>query len=318
MPGTDPWEATKVVFGLLGALPHLPELPSRGPGADMIGRAVHLLVGLHGDVQPSGWRLVPAAGLDERRGAAWLGEDLDALEEIGAEHDGPLKLQVCGPVTLASTVELSRGGLAAKDPGARRDLTASLAQGVADHVAQVARRLPRAQVVLQVDEPALPVALAGRLRTASGWGELRALEAWEAETSLRAMVEAAGVPVVFHCCAPEAPVEVFRRAGAAGVSLDATMLIQRDDQTLGEAVDAGCRLLLGVVPSLDATLSVPRDTVAPVRRLWQRLGFPAGQLASAVTVTPTCGLAGASPAHARAALAAAVAAGTALVDDPEG
>ena len=36
---------------------------------------------------------------------------------------------------------------------------------------------------------------------------------------------------------------------------------------------------------------------------WRELGFPADELAGAVTLTPSCGLAGATPAYARAAMA---------------
>ena len=35
---------------------------------------------------------------------------------------------------------------------------------------------------------------------------------------------------------------------------------------------------------------------------WRELGFPAEQLHTAVTLTPACGMAGASPAYARAAM----------------
>ena len=38
MPGTDPRESARVVMGECHALPFLPELPERGPGADQIGR----------------------------------------------------------------------------------------------------------------------------------------------------------------------------------------------------------------------------------------------------------------------------------------
>ena len=38
LPGTDMVEAIKLVFGELPDLPHLPELPGRGPGAELIGR----------------------------------------------------------------------------------------------------------------------------------------------------------------------------------------------------------------------------------------------------------------------------------------
>src|ERR1700712_3767395 len=46
MPGTDPAGAAAVVFGELPDFPHLPELPARGVGADMLGRTAALLVDL--------------------------------------------------------------------------------------------------------------------------------------------------------------------------------------------------------------------------------------------------------------------------------
>jgi hypothetical protein len=39
-----------------------------------------------------------------------------------------------------------------------------------------------------------------------------------------------------------------------------------------------------------------------VRAWWRELGFPAEQLAGAVTLTPSCGLAGATPEYARSAM----------------
>jgi hypothetical protein len=57
-----------------------------------------------------------------------------------------------------------------------------------------------------------------------------------------------------------------------------------------------------------------------LRRLWQRLGLPVDQLARLV-VTPTCGLAGASPTgpqQARAVLAASREVARQIADDPEG
>ena len=80
MPHADPREAAAVVAGELPDLPHLAELPGRGPGADMVGRAAALLVDLHVDVQPSGWRLVDRPGRDERRARSYLSHDLDELE----------------------------------------------------------------------------------------------------------------------------------------------------------------------------------------------------------------------------------------------
>jgi hypothetical protein len=39
-----------------------------------------------------------------------------------------------------------------------------------------------------------------------------------------------------------------------------------------------------------------------VQAWWRELGFPAGRLAGAVTLTPACGLAGASAGYARDAM----------------
>src|SRR3954470_10274388 len=130
VPGTDPLEAVRLVLGELPDLPHLPELPARGPGADLIGRAAAALVDLHVDLQPSGWRLVSRAGLDEHRAAELLERDLDALVPVAPGHDGPFKVQLAGPWTLAATLELPRGGRAVVDAGARRDLLESHAETV--------------------------------------------------------------------------------------------------------------------------------------------------------------------------------------------
>jgi len=55
-------------------------------------------------------------------------------------------------------------------------------------------------------------------------------------------------------------------------------------------------------------------TVEPVRQLWVRLGLDRQRLVDQVVVTPTCGLAGASPPHARAALTLAREAARALTE----
>jgi hypothetical protein len=110
-------------------------------------------------------------------------------------------------------------------------------------------------------------------------------------------------PVV-HCCAPHVPVALLRKAGAAAVSLDATLLTPQDDDGLGEAVESGAGLLLGVVPALDAPLSDLAAMMAPVQALWRRLGQSPEALGRTVVITPTCGMAGASPEHARRALQA--------------
>jgi len=45
-----------------------------------------------------------------------------------------------------------------------------------------------------------------------------------------------------------------------------------------------------------------RETAERVLRLWRRVGLPLATAAEQAVITPACGLAGASPAEARAAL----------------
>ena len=170
LPGTDPAEAMRLVLGELPDFAHLPELPARGPGADLIGRSAALLVDLAFDLTPGGWRLVPRPGIDQRRAREFLERDVDALYDVAGGYEGPLKLQAAGPWTLAAGLERSRGDRAVVDPGARRDLAQSLAEGLAAHVAAVAARVPGATVLLQLDEPSVPAVLQGGLPTVSGFG----------------------------------------------------------------------------------------------------------------------------------------------------
>ncbi|MFC9078137.1 methionine synthase [Streptomyces sp. NPDC057062] len=318
MPGADTREAAKTVTGSLEDFPFLPELPARGPGADMIGRTAGMLVDLYARVEPSGWRFSDRPGRDSRRARSWLGEDLDALEEFTQDYEGPLKVQAVGPWTLAAALELRNGEAALSDAGACRDLAGSLGEGLRLHLDEVRRRIPGARIVLQLDEPSLTSVLRGQVRTASGYRTHGAVDRQVVEAALRDVVGVhADGPVVVHSCAPDVPFALLRRAGAAAVSFDFSLLTERDDDAIGEAVEGGTRLFAGVVASTDVPLSDPAGSVMGVRTLWRRLGLNPGLLAEAVTVTPTCGLAGASPDFARKALAHCVRAARSLAENPE-
>ncbi|MBF6052181.1 methionine synthase [Streptomyces eurocidicus] len=321
MPGGDAREAVKTVTGSLEALPYLPELPARGPGADMIGRTAGMLVDVFARVEPSGWRIGDRPGRDTKRARSWLGEDLDALEEFTQGYEGALKVSAVGPWTLAAALELRGGEAALGDPGACRDLTASLAEGLRAHLADVRRRVPGARVVLQLDEPSLTAVLSGRVRTASGYRTYRAVDRAVVEGALRDLAavarEATGASPVVHSCAPQVPFALLRRAGVEGVSFDFSLFTEREEEAVGEAVEAGTKLLVGVVPGVDGPLSDPAGSVMGVRTLWRRLGLSPGTLAESVVITPACGLAGASPAYARTALAHCARAARSLADNPE-
>ncbi|MCW2621585.1 MAG: Vitamin-B12 independent methionine synthase [Frankiales bacterium] len=317
LPGTDAVEAVRFVLGELPEFAFLPELPARGPHADLAGRSAALLTDLWVDLQPSGWRLTPRSSRDGIRARDELTRDLDALEEAAVESPPALlKVQVAGPWTLVSLLELNRGERALADHGAVRDLADSLAEGLRLHLADVQRRVPTAVVVLQLDEPSLPAVLGARIRTSSGVATLRAPQPQRAREVLATVLEA-GRHTIVHCCAPSPPITLMREAGAEALALDATLLRQSDDDALGEAVEAGLGLLLGCVAGTDAPLPAVADSLAPVRRLWRRLGLDPARLPEVVVVTPTCGLAGSTPAYARQALRHCVEAAAALGEEPE-
>jgi hypothetical protein len=344
MPGTDPAETARVIFGELPDLPHLAELPDRGPGADLTGRTAALLIELPVDMTTGRWRFTDRPGRDVRRAQTMLAHDLDALEEAADGYQGQLKIQVCGPWTLAATIELARSQNAAlADRSAVADLTNSLAEGVAGHVAEVRRRVPGAQLLLQLDEPALPAVIEGSLPTASGFGRLPAIDGPDIEMGLRTVLQAAQAPALIHCCGMSVPFGMMKTAGADAVGFDLSQLRRGEEETLAELVEAGLGVFVGAVPATPGAPAGPsgdnrtpertssqrtssestgsdrasagqlpsREAVAGrVVELWRRMGWPAARgtggtsgIAAQVVITPACGLAGAPPGYAKTALA---------------
>lgn len=300
LPGTDPREAVAVVFGELPDFPHLPELPQRGPGAELIGRGAALLVDLPVEIVASGWALTSRPGRDLRRAHDYLARDLDALEEHAQGYAGALKLQAAGPWTLAADIELPSGHKVVSDAGAVRDLTASLCEGLAQHLADVARRVPGATLVLQLDEPSLPAVLGGRVPTPSGYGTIAAIDEPIARQALGDVLSVAppGARAV-HCCAADVPIALVSEAGADALALDRSLVSTAQYDELGSRVDAGLDLWLGVVEP-DATYRQARDAAAGLCR---DLGLPPAELPRRVVATPTCGLGNATQAQARHVLA---------------
>ncbi|TJZ81332.1 methionine synthase [Rhodococcus oryzae] len=321
-PGTDPREAAAIVVGELPALPHLVELPDRGVGADMIGRAAALLVDMPLDTSTTAYRLAQRPGAVTRRARDLLRRDLDALEEaweVAGRRgtDQPVKIQSVGPLTLAAQVELSGGHRVLTDAGALRDLAESLAEGLTVHVDEVARRLG-SPVVVQLDEPGLPAVLAGSLAGVSILQTPRAMPEPEALAVLSSVIDRLESPVLVHSCAAGLPLRLLRRSGAAMIGLDLSELTVADLDGVGELLEDGLTLALGLVPTLSAEPAPGwRELAEPAVTLVDRLGFPRSVLASQVTVTPRCGLAGASPEWARTALRRAAELTRAFADGAE-
>jgi methionine synthase II (cobalamin-independent) len=318
-PDTDVRQAVSAIRDLLSedGLPYLPELPARGPGADMIGRSAGLLAELAVDLQPMGWRFVDRAGRDAHRTSGLLREDLDELAEAFDGYDGDLKVQIAGPWTLASSIWLHRGERSVVDAGATRDVIASLAEGLRVHLGEVSKLLPKATLVVQIDEPGLPSVLAGRLPTASGFGRIRAIDPTVAAEGLRDVVAAAGERhTVVHCCAPDVPLVLLRNTGVRAVSVDIALLTPKGWESLAATVESGVDLWAGVIPTDDGDGGARHkvtEVLGPLLEAWRRVGLPLSDL-SRVTLTPACGLAGLTPSGARSAQRLAVDAARALTE----
>jgi cobalamin-independent methionine synthase catalytic subunit len=327
MPGTDPVEAAAVVFGELPDFPHVPELPARGVGADILGRTAALLVDLAVEVVPSGYRVAAHPGHEHRRGLDLLQWDLDAIQEAREKAGvtpSVIKTQIAGPWTLGAGIELPRGHRVLTDRGALRDFTSSLLDGLAQHVRELTARTG-APVVVQLDEPSLPAVLAGGLSTPSGYGNVPAVPAPEVRDLLSTVIDGihrvTDQPVVVHCCAPRPPISLFRAAGAGAIAFDFSLLSGSSAAFLdeiGEAWDSGTALFLGLVPATDpgSPLTV-RDVAAPAFKLVDRLGFNRDILAERAVPTPACGMAGATPDWMRTALALVRDVGKAFLEPPE-
>ena len=111
-----------------------------------------------------------------------------------------------------------------------------------------------------------------------------------------------GRVVAVHCCAPDVPLALLRSAGAAAISLDTALLTPAAWESVAVTVEAGVALWAGIdlqTHSASGARGAAEAAIEPLRRHWRELGLPAETL-DGVVVTPPCGLAGLSPAAARA------------------
>lgn len=268
VPGTDVTDWPTRISDQLPDLPHVPELPERGPGADMIGRTLGLLSTISADFAAattvSGWQL-SAGTKDMRRARSMLAQDLDAVEQSWRGHTGLAKQQLAGPYTLAASVERNGRRLLA-DAGLVRELLEVFRQLVAEHRKQLQRRVP-ATWLIQLDEPSLPAVAAGRVRTASGFSVLPAVEP---DLNLGADL--------LHCCAPGIPWARLR--GVDGLLLDQSQVTTQDDVPLAEFSTSGMTLGFGVSPG--------PGSVRAVLDFFDRTGV----VPSPLLVSPPCGMVG--------------------------
>ncbi len=261
-----------------------------------------------------------------------LSSDLDAMEEVLDGYQGPLKIQLAGPWTLAATIEQPHSQkVALADPGLVADIASSLAEGVKAHVAEVAKRVPGATLLVQLDEPSLPAVADGGIPTPSGLTRVREVDEEVLRAKLREVLEATRAYTIVHCCAPGYPFEIITGAGADAVSFDLSLLGHGDYDKLAETVEGGSGLLIGALsltglaqdsarPSArgrrrasavrrasvkmigNGPGRLPRAPPMPIREVWRRIGLPPASCASRLSSPRPAGWRESSPDQARDAL----------------
>ncbi|MDO4783909.1 MAG: methionine synthase [Propionibacteriaceae bacterium] len=288
LPGTDFRGALRFVLEEFSLAPW-PELPARGAGSGMIGRAAALLSDLPVELTSAGWRLSSHADAGHRRARAAWRSDLDDAEELAQDFTGVLKIGVCGPLTLAACLQRPRAEAAIADAGARRDIAQALAEGLRTLRAELARRLPGAGLMIQIDEPMLPAILGGQVPSASGVHRLPAVDAAEAAALLSGLDSG----MALHCCAPGTVWEVASAAGFGAVHLDLSAPSSETLDALGSWLDAGNTVLAGLLDTaaIDA-VPAPDALLRGVLGLTERLRADPGEVDARVVLAPVCGFAG--------------------------
>ncbi|AZA11262.1 uroporphyrinogen decarboxylase/cobalamine-independent methonine synthase family protein [Corynebacterium gerontici] len=153
VPGTSMEAAANVIAGESAGIRAVPVLPQRGVTGDVVAHTLSWLPDLPVDIGPRAWRVCARPQNATRALYEQRATDLDALEAAWGSTPA-CKIQVCGPWTLASAVELSNGHRILSDPAATADLFAMYAQALEEYSAVLTQRFGVRKLKVHVLEPA--------------------------------------------------------------------------------------------------------------------------------------------------------------------
>lgn len=297
MPGDNSRAVTEIICGELATV-HLAELPHRGPGSDLVGRAAGILTDLPFDVIAGDYRLVQGKSTLARRAKSLLSEDCDLLEEVW-ERSGRsssqksstnvVKTQVVGPYTLAASLELRTGVRAIKDSGAINALIDSLADGIATQAKDLARRL-NAQLIVQLDEPLLADVIDGYLKPPTRLDVINPITAQQVSEGYARFIAAVGYPVILRSVRRRHPWEIFGQFD--GVCIDLGSITRKDYDALGALSENDCALFLGVIPVQQPIAHCAIEEVLQgVVQVTDKIGISRKTVARQAIITPQSGFA---------------------------
>ena len=296
LPHVDPRAAAELSLRCNPGLPAIPSLPMRSPWETMLGQAVAGLpgvtVGDRGGVQlvhgGPATDAVPETDLDHE-----AFRSLRTFLEVARGHDGPVKWQVTGPVTLG--LGLLHAGLptdAAFALGER-----SVQARVATLAAAIAEALPAAPQVVFLDEP-------GLTGVAHPGFPLEPERAVALVGSCVATAESFARTGV-HCCG-STDWSLVEQTGASILSLPADHSAVRFAGTLAEFMLRGGRIAWGAVPTDGPRAGTADRHWRALAAVWcelVRAGCDPVRLRTQAIITPECGLAPHTTAQAEQVLA---------------
>lgn len=285
LPHTDPRAAATFVLERHPRLPAAPSLPNRSGVERMVAQAAWGIPGI--EVLPDGSLRVDDPRLDPRAPLLDAGIDgepfvaLRAFLGAVAGRNGPVKLQLTGPVTLG--IALHGVGV----PADRAFAVAGAAVRARARTLLAAARetAPLASLVVFVDEPGLTAAMHPGF-------PLEPDRTIDLVSSALATLEPHAVTGL-HCCGP-ADWRVVLQTGPQILSLPLGAGATEHAGALGDFLDRGGWIAWGAVPTTG-----PLGSTAD--RLWQHLsdewcaltrgGCDPVRLREQAMVTPACGLA---------------------------
>ena len=295
LPHADPAAAVDLVLRRHPELPAAPQLPNRSASELMLAQAVE---GVRGVAASPGGLSFDAALVDPEAEVetdfssdSWasLGAFLGAV----AHREAPIKVQLCGPVSL---------GFALVHAGMPRTLAGQIAsRAVIDRItallAETRHRAPHAPLVLVLDEPSLT----------AWYGEGFPWEADDTVDLLSGALAAAahGAIAGVHCCGATE----WRLALAAGpqiLSVPTGSGLTEDPVALGTFLDGGGWVAWGAVPTDGPVSRQPERYLHAIHDEWRDLargGVDFDLLRSRAIVTPACGLVGHTDSQADEILA---------------
>jgi hypothetical protein len=286
LPHVDPSEAVEFVLRHQHRLPAAPSLPARSRREGMIAQAAQGVAGV--EVHDDGSLAIHDADLDPEAPLAPDGFASDAFVGLRAfltavaDRHGPIKVSITGPVTF---------GVALHAAGVERDLAFAVAasavrQRTAALVDHLSQRVPQAQLVVFVDEPAMGSALFPEF-------PIEPLDAVDLVSSVLAAIERRDAIAGLHCCGT-ADWKLLLQAGAQILSLPVDAGVETAAGSLATFLERGGWVAWGAVPT-------DRPIGSTVDRLWRQLstqwcdlvtngGCDPVRLRTQAMITPACGL----------------------------